>query len=132
MLTLDSAKRDVCSVKREATSTPLRSLVLLNSPQFIEAARAYAASLLLNKELTPLQTAFHSLTSRLPREEEAEILNTLYEEQLSYFKDAPEKTTEFLNVGHFTEDPSLAPPELAALTSSILTLFSFDEAQMKY
>ena len=36
MITFDAAERSMCTVKRQATSTPLQSLVLLNDPQYIE------------------------------------------------------------------------------------------------
>ena len=45
MMVLDSAKRDVCRVKRERTATPLESFVMMNSPQFVEASRASAERL---------------------------------------------------------------------------------------
>ena len=47
MMTLDAAKRDVCTVKRERTATPLQSFVLLNDPQFVESARVLAEKILL-------------------------------------------------------------------------------------
>ena len=42
MTTFDAMSREVCTAKREVTTTPLQSLVLLNDPQFVEAARRLA------------------------------------------------------------------------------------------
>src|SRR5262249_23389656 len=39
MTTFDAADRSVCSARRQATSTPLQALALLNDPQTVEAAR---------------------------------------------------------------------------------------------
>ena len=46
MATFDAMSREVCTARRDVTATPLQSLVLLNDPQFVEAARVLAEQLL--------------------------------------------------------------------------------------
>ncbi|HTD88350.1 MAG TPA: DUF1553 domain-containing protein, partial [Candidatus Binatia bacterium] len=43
MITFDAAERNTCVVRRQTTSTPLQALVLLNDPQFVEAAEKLAS-----------------------------------------------------------------------------------------
>ena len=45
-ISFDAAERLFCTVSRQRTSTPLQALVLLNDPQFVEAARALAARMI--------------------------------------------------------------------------------------
>src|SRR5207237_5660353 len=42
MATFDAPNREVCTVKRTRTNTPLQALVTLNDPVYVEAAQALA------------------------------------------------------------------------------------------
>ena len=133
MLTLDAAKRDVCQVKRERTSSPLAALVQLNNPQTVEASRALAEKLMLEHGNNASQLAsdlFRTLTSRIPSEKELGIVVTLYDSQLTYFLEDEKATKDFLGVGD-SKTGSASPASLAAWASVANTLFSFDECVMK-
>ncbi|MCH5377700.1 MAG: DUF1553 domain-containing protein, partial [Planctomycetes bacterium] len=133
MMTLDAAKRDVCVVKRQTTSTPLQALVLLNDPQYVEAARALAQRVMLAETGTDarLTRMFRLLTSRRPEEAELRILRALFQEQRGRLADEREAAEQLLSVGDDRRDESLDPAELAAMTVVAQALLNFDETVMK-
>ena len=131
MVTFDAAKRDVCSVRREPTSSPLQSLVLLNGPQFTEASRVLAANLLTkhgNDISSLVHEAHRFLTSRRPDSSEAAILKSLYQEQKELFAREPEAAEELLKVGNAPTAKTSEKPALAAATVLVNSLMNLDEA----
>ena len=134
MISFDAAGREVCSAKRERTATPLQSLVLLNDPQFVEAARCFAErSMRENPGLAEqcLQPIFRALTCRPPTASEADVLERFLREQLAVFRSHPDDAQALLAVGESTRDASLDPATHAALTVVAVTLLSFDECVHK-
>ena len=134
MMTLDASKRDVCRVKRERTSSPLKTLVLLNSPQFVEAARVLGQRLLAKhgaSTVRALTDLFRLLTSRKPSPAELRLLVKLFNKQLGYFEKHPERATAFLSVGDSKPDASISKARLAAIGVVASTLMNFSESTMK-
>ena len=81
MITFDAVTREVCTAKRESTATPLQSLVLLNDPQFVEAARALAQKVLQqfpSDERARHREAFTALIGRPPDATELQILSRVF------------------------------------------------------
>lgn len=133
MVTLDAAQREVCVVAREATSTPLQALVLLNDPQYVEAARALAQRM-MQAEADPdarLLRMFRMLTSRTPCEKQRRLLRSLYDQQHAAFAADLDATDQFLQVGDHRADDQHDRSELAALAVVAQTLLNYDETVMK-
>lgn len=134
MLSFDATSREVCTAKRELTTTPLQALILLNDPQYVEAARVLAE--LLVKQF-PEQTnarwgeAMRCLISRDPSEQESAIMNDLYAAQLAYFEEDSSRAHQLLKIGERARDESLPVAPLAATTIVIEMLMSYDEFMMK-
>ena len=129
MLTLDASKREVCEVKREKTSSPLQALVLLNSPQFSEAARVTAQRLIRrhgDKTAAALSELFRLLTSRRPTAAEQKLLLDLYRAELAAFRKRPRKAVAYLKTGDAKRDLKIAAPKLAALAVVANTLLNYD------
>ncbi len=134
MMTLDASKRDVCRVKRERTSSPIQAFVVLNGPQFVEAARALAE---LSWKAHPdqvdkrLAMIFRKLTGRFASKKELEVLRQLYEQQLEHFTKHAEAAKQYLNTGDRPADALIPPAKLAAMSVVANTLMGYDEAMMK-
>ncbi len=134
MMTLDASKRDVCVVKRERTSTPLQACVLLNGPQFIEAARVMGQVMLKkhgeNVDAMVVEM-FRRLTSRVPTDREREILVRGFAEQLVYFQADPKRAEVFLKTGKAPVEKTLPAARIAAAAMVVNTLMNFDECVTK-
>ena len=134
MIAFDATARDVCTVKREITNTPLQALVLLNDPQFVEAARVLAVR--VQQEAGPalapqLELAFRLTTGRQPKPPELAVLTQLYGSQYARFRKNPGQAGELLRVGAYRQEPGLDKPKTAALAVVAGTLFNHDAFYMK-
>ena len=115
MVAFDAPNREVCTVTRGNTTTPLQALVTLNDVQFAEAARVLAARMLARAgdDEARLRWAFREVVSREPSDKEIAVARrTLARERQRYATD-PARATAALQVG---EAPlaALPAPEHAA------------------
>ena len=134
MMAFDSARRAVCSARRERTNTPLQALVLLNGPQYVEAARVLGER--LHKTYGAnlegmIDEAFLACLSRFPDPKEREIVASLYNEQLDHFRAHQEEAVALLKVGQTPVDRTLAVEEVAAATVLAQTLLNHDGSIVK-
>ena len=134
MTTFDVSPREKCVVQREQTNTPLQALVLLNDPQFVEAARVLAVR--MQKEGgTDLKEqiifAFRSVTGRKPKPTEIEVLSELFEKEKARFVSNPRAARKVLNVGQFPQDRTFSRTTTAALAIVANTILNHDEAYMR-
>lgn len=134
MLTFDATSREVCTAKRETTATPLQALVLLNDPQFVEAARVLGEDMVRSEPRDArrrIASLFERVTGRLPDAREREILGRLYEEQLRIFLRDPDGAEKFLSVGEKPHARLLPHAEVAATTVLAGAVMNHDEFVMK-
>jgi hypothetical protein len=128
MLAFDSPTREVCTIGRPQTNTPLQALVLLNDAQFVEAGRALAAKVFALPADERLEAAFMAATSRAPTDREASLLSGLHREQLELFKADPEAAMKLLALGDSAAARDLDPIEAAALTIACQAILNLDAA----
>jgi hypothetical protein len=128
LTTFDAPSREGCLARRERTATPLQALVLLNDPQFVEAARVLAETLMSRPRLADrLTTAFRLATSRHPSERELAVLTRLYREQKERFQKSPRLAEALLKVGESPRDAGLPAAEHAALTVVAQAVMNLDD-----
>jgi hypothetical protein len=134
LLTFDATSREVCTAKRETTTTPLQALVLMNDPQFVEASRVLGERLLKTfpgDENAQISEAFRELTGRLPDKMEIEILRQLFAEQKEFYTKENGEAEKLLATGEAKGDDQLSRAELAATTMLVNTIMNFDEFVME-
>ena len=129
MMTFDATSREVCTVKRDVTSTPLQALVLLNDPQFFEASRVFAERMIKNKDRLEdqIRFGFRLATSRYPKQEELEILVDLYNNQYDFFRKNRDKAYQIISVGEKPRDKNIYSVKTAAMTMVANTLLNHNE-----
>jgi hypothetical protein len=129
MLTFDAPTREVCTVSRGRTNTPLQALVLLNDEQFVETARVLAATVLRNHaDLDEqIRAAFLRLAGRHPDPVELELLTKVYHEQRTLFRDPSQQDPhQFVQFGDSQSDNSLPVADVAALSVVCQVILNLD------
>lgn len=127
---LDAPSRESCTIRRERTNTPIQALMLMNDPQYFEAARVFAERTIKEGGSTPEERvayAFEIATARLPDVEEAHTLLNAFQGNLEEFKADPDAAKKLIAVGESAPDATLAPAELAAWTMVTNLILNLDE-----
>ena len=134
MITFDATDRSNCTVRRQATSTPLQALALLNDIQLIEAARFIAQRMLReggSSRASQVTYGFRLVASRIPTADEVAVLEAALAEQEESFTADPKAAEALLAVGEARADPSLPAARLAAAAMVASTILNHDEAVMR-
>jgi len=131
LMVFDAPSREECTAKRPRSNTPLQALVLLNDPQFVEAARALAATTLATAGANPLPRARFMLRraiGREPLDAEVGVVADLAERQRETFAGDPAAVKGLLGVGAAPVPADLDPAELAAWTAAARVVLNLGEA----
>jgi hypothetical protein len=134
MLLFDAPTREFCVARRPRTNTPLQALTLLNDPQFVEAARAFACRMLREggKETDErLAYGFQLATSRLPEPSELEVLRQLLKTELAAYRQDAGAAEQLQSVGDYQPAREGDSAELAAWTTVASLILNLDETVTK-
>jgi len=133
MLSFGAPFREVCSLQRPRSNTPLQALNLMNDETYVEASRFLAARMMRSSDVTAARLAFgfRTVLARTPKPKEMAILDRAYRRAFEDFTKDPASAKAFLSVGDTPTDPQLNPVELAAFATVASTLLCMDETVTK-
>lgn len=129
----NAPSREVCSVRRERTNTPLQALVTLNDPQFVEASRQLAQRAMKQSgdEGDVLDFISRHVLARSFNDTERSIVMEDKDEFLAWYHTHPDDARALVQIGDSSLDESLDVAELAAWTMVSSQVMNLDEALNK-
>ncbi|WP_253159154.1 DUF1553 domain-containing protein [Stieleria tagensis] len=133
MAQFDAPNREVCTVRRIRTNTPLQALVTLNDPVYVETAQAFARNIIATGDTAEqrIRYAFHTALIRDPDDQETERLEQLVVRTREAFEQSPDQAVK-LATDPIGKLPAGADPiEYAAWTVVGNVILNLDEMLMK-
>ena len=133
MVTFDAPNREVCTLRRNRSNTPLQALVTLNDPVYVEAAQSLARAMMEDGRTADerVRFGFGRVLLRAPSDAELKPLLTLHRESLAAYTAAPDQAAAAVANVENPPPSSLAPAELASWITVANVLLNLDEALMK-
>jgi len=133
MAAFDAPNREVCTLRRDRSNTPLQALVTMNDPVYVEAAQALGASL---ADAGPhpadgIRLGFERVLVRPPTAAELRALETLFADTLASYTADPGRASAFVANAERPPPSHLPAPTLAAWTAVANVLLNLDETLMK-
>ncbi len=135
MATFDAPNREVCTVRRPRTNTPLQALVTLNDPVYVEAAQALARRMVREGGSNDADRAirgFRLVLARSPTGPEIDRLVKLFQEAVAEYREDKAAAKEMATVPLGDPPAELAADmaELAAWTVVANVILNLDETFM--
>ncbi len=131
LMVFDAPSREECTARRSRSNTPLQALVLLNDPQFVEAAKALALLTLADAPSDPLARAGFMLRraiGRVPSDAEVGVVADIAEREREFFTGDPAAATKLLGVGAAAQPSEHDPIDLAAWMTAARVVLNLGEA----
>jgi hypothetical protein len=133
MATFDAPNREVCTLRRSRSNTPLQALVTLNDPVYMEAAQGLARRMVLAAGEKPEICAafgFRLCLARSPRPEETKLLIQLFESSRQELSARPEDAMKLATDPLGPLPVGVNAVDLAAWTTVANVLLNLDETLM--
>lgn len=134
MITFDAPSREQCRARRERTDTPLQALLMMNAPEYFEAARHLGYRMLREggtNDTARIRFGFELTTARKPSEKECGILAESLAEQRAHYCADEDAAKKVISVGESPVPTDVPPADLAAYTMVANLLLNLDEVVTK-
>jgi hypothetical protein len=136
MLIFDAESREVCSIRRIHTNTPLQALVMMNDPVYLEAAAALAERMIVEGGETPstrIERGFRLLLIRPPSSNEVDRLEELRIATAKRFTAKGNDAAQFLKScnGRDRIPSSISASEFASYVVAASAILNLDEAVVR-
>ncbi len=135
LMAFDAPVREECTAQRPRSNTPLQSLVLLNDPTYVEAARVLAERVLREgpKENDErIGWLYRQVLQRRPTEQEQRTLVAFVARQQELYRGSPEQAEAILEVGLAPRDEQFEPVDVAAWTAVTRVVLNLHETITRY
>ncbi len=134
MATFDAPSREICTIRRVPTNTPLQAFVTLNDPAFVEMAQALARRIVREGGATPRERAAFGLRlclARPPRDEQVAEIVALFARELDNYRNDPTAAQQIATDPLGPVPSGLDAGELAAWTVVSNVLLNLDAVLSK-
>jgi uncharacterized protein DUF1553 len=119
MEVFDAPNRELCSLRRTRTNTPLQAFVTLNDPVYVECAQALARRMLEEGDGAPVIRGMELCLQRPPSDRERELLGDLYKDALAELERAPLEDAVRLATNPLGPLPEEQDPRQAAAWTAV-------------
>jgi hypothetical protein len=134
MATFDAPSRELCTVRRIRTNTPLQAFVTLNDPVYVEAAQALARRLLREGGQTSEERARYALRlclCRPPSNAEVNRITELFQAEFAHYRSDLTAAQSLATGALGSPPPEREPAEIAAWTVVANVLLNMDAVLTK-
>ena len=134
MVAFDAPSREVCTLRRLPTNTPLQAFVTLNDPVFVEAAQGLARRIVREAKGSARAKVKWAIETTLAREAtrtEITALTALQEKMLAHLRADPDEAKRLATSSELPLPPGADAVELAAWTAVANVLLNLDAVLTK-
>jgi hypothetical protein len=131
LLAFDAPSREECCAERTRSNIPQQALVLLNDPTYVEAAKGLAIRIATEpvnvSRDNRIDWAWQHVLQRRPRDEERDVIASLYEKHKTAYQADQEAAAKLLKAGQLPVPEKLDVAEVAAWTHVARVLLNLHE-----